>query len=539
MNTKQLLLPALCLGGAGLLLAPARSTQAFSKIGGSLGETQRDVRVFDNFLDVTANNNAIPNTQFPGWLGVELAVWKGIVEWGSGLHGDGTGDPQNGNLLGDGAANFDAFWAGNAADIGSTNNNIVSSLSSCGGGGTLAFTETPISDGWRIRFCDNFTWDDGPGTISNRFDVQGVMAHEYGHALGLGHSTVGSATMAPSVGAGSTSIRSIAPDDIAGIQCVYGVASGTKPTIVATIADTGANTLTIHGTNFDASGNEIWFTNENVTAVGVDPIVRVAGVTSTGGGTIITVSIPASAGPGDVIVNKAGSGGATLSNAFPTDLVGTFGTPTATSPTITNVTPASIPALMHGTSETITITGLVLDLTTDVLVDGVPVDAARYTIVDAGTITLDMPQVATLGSHDIGVTDGVDTDEFAVTVVAVAVPTYQLGTGDQLNVVDRDDGMPFIVSGPVGSTMRVVASTSNTASALPGILVLDLGDNFTNIFNGGDFVIPAAGWLEVVVPTSSLVDPGPGGLTFYSQMVKLALPYPLDVSNLQSMILVQ
>src|SRR6185503_193085 len=171
---------------------------------------------------------------------------------------------------------------------------------------TLAFTETPISDGWRIRFCDNWTWADGPGTVLGRWDIQSVMCHEYGHALGMGHSGVGQATMAPSVSLGNTGPRSIHPDDVSGIQCVYGVASVTKATIVGTSADTGLNTLTIYGSNFGASGNEVWFCPSAVTATGNDPIVRVTGVSSSAGNTIITVTIPAAAGPGDVIVNAPG-----------------------------------------------------------------------------------------------------------------------------------------------------------------------------------------------------------------------------------------
>src|SRR6185369_6452245 len=130
MNTKLFLLPTLCLGGAAFLLAPTRPSQAFSKIGGNLGETQRDVRVFDNFADATADDNVAAASQFPGWTGLELAVWKAIVEWGSRLHGDGSGDI-NGNTLGSGGANFDAFWAGNATAGGSTNNNIISATPSC------------------------------------------------------------------------------------------------------------------------------------------------------------------------------------------------------------------------------------------------------------------------------------------------------------------------------------------------------------------------------------------------------------------------
>jgi len=538
VKLHHLVLPSLCLGGAALLLAPARPSIAFSKIGGNLGEAQRDVRVHDNFLDAAANANLTSATQFPGYLGAELAIWKGIVEWGSVLHGDGTGDPLS-NPLGNGGANFDAFWAGNADGIGTSNGNIASAISSCGGGGTLAYCETPISDGWRIRFCDEWTWDDGPGLIGSRWDVQGIMVHEYGHALGLGHSGTGAATMAPSVSAGSTSIRSIHSDDIAGIQCIYGVASGIKPRIVATEASGGpGGALTIHGTNFSATGAEVWFTAGSVTATGSDPIVRVVGVSSTNGGTRIDVTIPASAGPGDVIVNNAGSGHSTVSNAFPTDLVGTFGDPPSMAPQISSVTPVVIEALMPGTGEEVVINGENLDFTTAVLIDGAPISPLRYTIVDASTITLDMPQLGSLGAHSIGVTDGGTPSEFPVSIVAPALPVLQLGSGDPLNVVDRDNGLPIVISGPVGSVQRLLASTSSLPSS-NSYVSLGIGNGFSDLVNAGQFTVPASGWLQLNVPTSALPNPGGGGLTFYCQLMELAFPTPFDVSNVQSMVLVQ
>ena len=96
MNTKLLLLPSLCLGGTALLLLPLRESEAFSKIGGSLNTGQRDFRVFNNFADAASNNNTTSPSQFPGWDGAELALWKGAIEWSSLIHGDGTGDPQGG-----------------------------------------------------------------------------------------------------------------------------------------------------------------------------------------------------------------------------------------------------------------------------------------------------------------------------------------------------------------------------------------------------------------------------------------------------------
>ncbi len=320
MKIKNLILPGAALGAAALILVPAQDSQAFTTIGGALSTLQRDIRVFDNFADGQANNNTVEIDQFPGYTGAELAVWKAGVEWGSMPHGDGSGDPTQ-TQLGDGGANFDVSWQGNANGIGGTNDNIVSAQSSCGGTGTLAFTETPIANGWRIRFCDEWVWQDGPGSIpgGNNFDLQEVQTHEYGHALGLGHSSNNSATMRPSTGAGNISGRSIHSDDIAGVQFIYGVASASKPVINAI---SGLGSLTITGSNFGTS-NEVWFTQAATGGSG-NP-VKVTGVGSAAGGSVIFVNVPVQAGPGDILVKNtpSGTGGASLSNAMPFDPSGT------------------------------------------------------------------------------------------------------------------------------------------------------------------------------------------------------------------------
>jgi len=319
MKFQSFALPALALGTALLLIGPAEESYGFSKIGGSLGLNQRDFRVRNNFQDGASNNNTVTSVFWPGWVGVFQAVWKGHAEWNSRSHGPNA-------VLGNGGANFDAVWGGEAAAVGSSNNNIVSALGSGGacGGGVLAFTETPIFDGWRIRFCDSWTWADGPGGINfNQFDIQGVACHEYGHALGLGHSTFGAATMAPATSQGAIGPRSIHADDIAGIQCIYGVADAFKPVITA-MQGLGT-TVNIFGDFFSPTNNDVWFTNGNVTNVGVDPRVILTGVNSTNG--MISVTIPANAGPGDILVKiPGGNTGRQLSNAFPFDPNATLGT---------------------------------------------------------------------------------------------------------------------------------------------------------------------------------------------------------------------
>ncbi len=311
MKIQNYILPALAVGAAASLLPFGEKAEGFTTIGGSLGQAQRDVRVFDNFTDATANNNTTAHPQFPGYTGIEMATWKSGVEWGSGLHGDGTGDTTQ-TQLGNGGANFDISWQGNTNAVGGVNDNIHSELAGSSGG-VLAFTETPISDGWRIRYYSGWTWHDGPGNVTSGIDYQGVACHEYGHALGLGHTDVGGATMFPSISGTGVAQRSIEADDQAGVQFIYGVKSASKPVITSASASGGI--ATINGSNFSTSGNEVWFTQAGQNLTGTP--VKVTGVTSNG--TSISVTIPGTAGPGDILVRNNGTANANLSNSFPFD----------------------------------------------------------------------------------------------------------------------------------------------------------------------------------------------------------------------------
>jgi hypothetical protein len=316
MKLNQLILPVIALGvGGAFLLSGSQEAGAWTTIGGNLNHGQRDFRIFNNFTGASDNNNQVPDAQFPGYQGADMAIWKGCVEWSSIAHGTGAGDPTQ-SILGSSGANFDPSFQGSATGIGGANDNVHSQISGSNGG-VLAYTETPISDGWRIRYYEGWTWSDGPGS-SGGIDLQEVACHEYGHALGLGHSTVGSATMYPSY-SGGTSGRSIAADDQAGCQAVYGVMAGNKPTITG--LSINGNSLIVTGTNFSATDNQVWFTQ--VAAGGNGQPIKVTGLTSNG--TTITANIPATAGPGDVLVRRNGTAHADLSNPWPTDLAGASG----------------------------------------------------------------------------------------------------------------------------------------------------------------------------------------------------------------------
>ena len=165
---------------------------------------------------------------------------------------------------------------------------------------------------------NNATWSDNPGPIPGSvYDLQSTAAQLFGVALGL-NTSLGNhpdSTMYSLTFRGETKKRSIHPDDIAGVQTIYGTRVAAKPRLVAIAVD--GMTLTLAGANFDATSNEVWFGSDAATAPATDPIVRVTNVPSTNGGTVIVVTAPASARPGDVLVRVPGTGNQRLSNAFP------------------------------------------------------------------------------------------------------------------------------------------------------------------------------------------------------------------------------
>ena len=84
----------------------------------------------------------------------------------------------------------------------------------CNGSLIYRFTEVDV------RFNNAYNWQTS-STCTNGFDLAGVSTHEFGHAVGLGHSNVQGSTMYPSVSACDFSISSLANDDKAGYSAIY------------------------------------------------------------------------------------------------------------------------------------------------------------------------------------------------------------------------------------------------------------------------------------------------------------------------------
>lgn len=480
------------------LLSFPRGGQTYALIGGNLGIStsttngyQRDVRVFPNSNDDSADDNVAPNPSYPAALGSVMAVWKAARSWASDTP--------------EAARNFDFDWQGVATSAGGSSDNVVSWISSCDSG-TLAFMQGPISNGWTIKVCDNWVWSDGPGNPTGaQVDLQGVVAHELGHALGLGHSASqcgecnSAATMCPAICGAGVPQRGIAPDDTSGLQAIYGTVPSNKPKITSLSGSFATSqTLVIHGQNF-ASTVHVKFTAGTSTNTGTIPGV-VFNVPSTSGGTQISVTIPTAAKDGNVLVWEPGLG--RLSNAFPIDINGA--PPVA--PTITNVAPSSVAAFAPDT--TITLTGSGFNGATQVNVGGVLLSEFEgFTVVDNNTITFPSIAPTSLGPQNVTVTVPFAGTSAPSTLTFVeTVPPALKAQG--LSAAELP--FPWSFGGPANDFWFLSLAINDPATFPFG--AYDILLNGQTYFTG---VLSAAGvgGLTITIP------PGLGDFTFYSQVV--------------------
>jgi hypothetical protein len=87
------------------------------------------------------------------------------------------------------------------------------------------FSGSNIVDADIVFWDAGFQFFTGSSGCSGGFYIEDIAAHEFGHALGLGHSTVAAATMYPSVSTCSQQNRTLDADDIAAVLSLYPLAA--------------------------------------------------------------------------------------------------------------------------------------------------------------------------------------------------------------------------------------------------------------------------------------------------------------------------
>ncbi|HEY4224054.1 MAG TPA: matrixin family metalloprotease, partial [Myxococcota bacterium] len=81
--------------------------------------------------------------------------------------------------------------------------------------GRLLDADVEVNDAtFAFSACD-------PDQCQVQYDLQNTLTHEFGHVLGLDHTTVADATMFPSAPEGDTSKRDLSDDDIQAILLIY------------------------------------------------------------------------------------------------------------------------------------------------------------------------------------------------------------------------------------------------------------------------------------------------------------------------------
>lgn len=154
---------------------------------------------------------------------------------------------------------------------------IAETLWTYDGTGALVDADIKFYDGgWRF-----FT---GTGGCSGGYYIEDIAAHEFGHALGLGHSGDGTATMYPTASSCTQAMRTLAADDIAGVEALYPATATSAPGAPGALTASASATAPSSAINLrwtDNSGNEDAFLVERAAGGGSYLQVASLGVNAT------------------------------------------------------------------------------------------------------------------------------------------------------------------------------------------------------------------------------------------------------------------
>jgi matrix metalloproteinase-14 (membrane-inserted) len=131
---------------------------------------------------------------------------------------------------------FRFVYAGRSAQTTTTLDSVNLVVFRDASNGSAIATTYTWQDSTGILDADIVFWDAafrlyaGASGCSAGVYIEDIAAHEFGHALGLGHSTTAGATMFPTVSYCTTELRTLHADDIAGVTSLYPPGGPSVPT---------------------------------------------------------------------------------------------------------------------------------------------------------------------------------------------------------------------------------------------------------------------------------------------------------------------
>jgi hypothetical protein len=193
------------------------------------------------------------------------------------------------------------------------------------GAGTLIEADTVFYDG-STRFYPGNTG------CSSGYYLQNVATHEFGHALGLNHSSVATATMYAGEGPCTTDKESLDPDDLKGVEYIYPPVSGSGTTNTApsvSITAPASGTSLTYGTSITFTGSASDSQDGNITS----KIVWKVNGTQFGVGGSVVKALPL--GTDTVTASVTDNGGLTSTKQIGVSVVSATSSSTTSSTTST------------------------------------------------------------------------------------------------------------------------------------------------------------------------------------------------------------
>jgi hypothetical protein len=278
---------------------------------------------------------------------------------------------------------------------------------------------------------------------SGGYYIEEIAVHEFGHALGLDHSSVSTATMYPGAYQCATWKSSLDPDDISALESVYppgGTTTDTAPSV--TVSSPGNDSAFMQGTPVNFSGSASDKEDGNLSA-------DIAWRSSIDGalGTGAAVSRVLSAGTHTITAQVVDSGGMAATKTLSI----TVAAPANTAPAVTITSPSNNASFVQGT--TVTMSGSASDAEDGALTTKIAWTSSLDGALGTGG---SVSRVLSLGTHVITaqVSDSGGSTKSASVTVVVKAPVNSLPT---VTISSPSNGASF----SAGSTVTFNGSASD------------------------------------------------------------------------------